>query len=586
MSYQALYRVWRPQLFSDVAGQEAITQTLKNALIQSKTSHAYLFTGPRGTGKTSAAKIFSKAINCPNRVDGEPCNECEICQSITQGKLNDVIEIDAASNNGVEEIRDIREKANYAPTSAEYKVYIIDEVHMLSTGAFNALLKTLEEPPANVIFILATTEPHKIPLTIISRTQRFDFKRIPIHSIIKRMEYILGQEEIQYEEESLPVIARAAEGGMRDALSILDQTISFSQERVSVADAMRITGSLTQELLLDYFQAMIDNDTKEGLAILQSLLAEGKDPLRFVEDVILFSRDILIYQQTSGKEELLKQAKIDEKFKKITEKLTSTVVYEIIHTFNQTQQELKASNHAEIYLEVATVRLTEQVASVTEQRVISTDPVAQTENNDEISNLKVQLNEMHQLIKKLQTAHSGQAVPEKKKKSKKISAGSIFKPNKTAIFQVLDHATKKNLAELREVWPDLMNMLTVTQRAVLKASTPVAASPKGLVVSFQYDILCQKATEDTELNKDIALHLQKLVGYEARLNSVTEEQWPVIRKEYIRQLKQHDSEDTNENAEKSEQSPQEKEKDAGDELVTEAIQLFGQEIVKVKESSV
>ena len=176
MSYQALYRVWRPQRFSDVAGQEAVTKTLKNALSQGNTSHAYLFSGPRGTGKTSAAKIFAKAMNCPHSQDGEPCNECDICESITRGNLNDVIEIDAASNNGVEEIRDIREKANYAPTQAEYKVYIIDEVHMLSMGAFNALLKTLEEPPANVVFILATTEPHKIPLTIISRTQR-DFMR-------------------------------------------------------------------------------------------------------------------------------------------------------------------------------------------------------------------------------------------------------------------------------------------------------------------------------------------------------------------------------------------------------------------------
>lgn len=196
MSYQALYRVWRPQRFQDIAGQQAITQTLRNALIQGKSSHAYLFTGPRGTGKTSAAKIFAKAINCQFLEDGEPCNECETCKAITSGQLNDVIEIDAASNNGVEEIRDIRDKAKYAPTSADYKVYIIDEVHMLSTGAFNALLKTLEEPPKNVIFILATTEPHKIPLTIISRTQRFDFKRISVKDICARMVYILNQEKL------------------------------------------------------------------------------------------------------------------------------------------------------------------------------------------------------------------------------------------------------------------------------------------------------------------------------------------------------------------------------------------------------
>lgn len=216
MAYQALYRVWRPQRFDDMIGQEVITRTLKNAITTNQISHAYLFAGPRGTGKTSAAKIFAKAINCHHQVDGEPCNECETCKAITAGTLNDVIEIDAASNNGVEEIRDIRDKVKYAPTVADYKVYIIDEVHMLSTGAFNALLKTLEEPPANVIFILATTEPHKIPATIISRTQRFDFKRIAANDSYERMIYILKQKDVTYDDQAVKVIAKLprAECGM------------------------------------------------------------------------------------------------------------------------------------------------------------------------------------------------------------------------------------------------------------------------------------------------------------------------------------------------------------------------------------
>ena len=240
VSYQALYRVWRPQNFIDVVGQEHVTKTLQNALLQDKISHAYLFSGPRGTGKTSAAKILAKAVNCERAPVAEPCNECSACLGITDGSISDVIEIDAASNNGVEEIRDIRDKVKYAPSSVKYKVYIIDEVHMLSIGAFNALLKTLEEPPKHVIFILATTEPHKIPLTIISRCQRFDFKRITAKAIVNRMKLIASETGVECDEEALQIIARAAEGGMRDALSLLDQAISFSNEKVT---ALRCTHS-------------------------------------------------------------------------------------------------------------------------------------------------------------------------------------------------------------------------------------------------------------------------------------------------------------------------------------------------------
>ena len=292
MAYQALYRKWRPQKFDDMVGQTAVTKTLKNAIIHHKTSHAYLFTGPRGTGKTSAAKIFAKAINCLNPQDGEPCNDCLLCKGITEGTIGDVIEIDAASNNGVEEIRDIRDKARYAPTQATYKVYIIDEVHMLSTGAFNALLKTLEEPPKNVIFILATTEPHKIPATIISRTQRFDFRRITNDEIIQRLRYILEQEEIAYEEEALSVIARCANGGMRDALSLLDQVISFSDDKVSFEQAIQVSGSLTDDLMIEFIRLLTQQQAQAALLQLQDLLLLGKEASRLIEEWLEFSRDL------------------------------------------------------------------------------------------------------------------------------------------------------------------------------------------------------------------------------------------------------------------------------------------------------
>ena len=277
MSYQALYRVWRSQRFADIVGQQAITQTLKNAIKQDQISHAYLFTGPRGTGKTSAAKIFAKAVNCPHQKDGEPCNECEICRSITQGTLDDVIEMDAASNNGVDEVRLIRDRANYAPTQAKYKVYIIDEVHMLSTGAFNALLKTLEEPKKNVIFILATTEVHKIPATIISRTQRFDFKRIGIPEISEHLAYILDQEQVAYDQEALQLIARCAEGGMRDALSILDQAIAYHPEHIDLQTAMSVTGSLSDEVMAQLLTYCEKQEIAQALTAVKELLQAGKE---------------------------------------------------------------------------------------------------------------------------------------------------------------------------------------------------------------------------------------------------------------------------------------------------------------------
>ncbi|MER1955575.1 MAG: DNA polymerase III subunit gamma/tau [Desemzia incerta] len=612
MSYQALYRVWRPQRFQDIAGQTAITQTLRNALIQEKTSHAYLFTGPRGTGKTSAAKIFAKAINCPNREDGEPCNVCEICTAITTGQLNDVIEIDAASNNGVEEIRDIRDKAKYAPTSADYKVYIIDEVHMLSTGAFNALLKTLEEPPKNVIFILATTEPHKIPLTIISRTQRFDFKRISVRDICNRMEYILQQENIAFEEDSLKVIARAAEGGMRDALSILDQAISFGDNLVTMEHAMSVTGSLTQERLIGYFKAIIQNDTEKGLSLVQEILAEGKDVARFVEDLILFSRDILVYQQAPQKADLLESAHIDDKFIELSQQVPVQTLYEVIATLNETQREMRLTSHADVYIEVATVKLT-QFKSTAQATAVSNQmqPEQTVENaGSRMQELEFELAQMKKKIQEVMANGATQPAEKAKAKPKSPQKGA-FKPNSAAIYKVLEVATKDDLVQLKDVWPDLLNMLSVTQRAVMKASTPVAASPNGLIVSFEYDILCQKATNDAELIEAVSEYLRRLIGHSPQMICVPAEQWPTIRNTYIKQNKDRlkakkaapaetspkgnkkeessapeevtgDWESLNQLIPSDEEDLEEKVDEKDDPLVSQAMQLFGSEIVEIK----
>lgn len=560
LAYQALYRVWRPQQFIDVVGQEHVTTTLQNALLQQKISHAYLFSGPRGTGKTSAAKILAKAVNCEKAPTAEPCNECDACRGITDGSIPDVIEIDAASNNGVEEIRDIRDKVKYAPNVVKYKVYIIDEVHMLSIGAFNALLKTLEEPPKHVLFILATTEPHKIPLTIISRCQRFDFKRITAQAIVGRMKQIVEESGVDCEEQALQIIARAAEGGMRDALSLLDQAISFSQDTVTIDDALTVTGTVSQNFLNQLASAIHERDAAAGLEALEELLLQGKDPVRFIEDFIYFYRDMLLYKAAPMLEESMERVMLDSSFKELATAIDSSQIYELIEVLNKAQQEMRWTNHPRIFLEVAVVKL------------------CQLENQAPARNAEIEplLKRIEQLEEKL--AHfqqnPGMAASEPAAATKRTPRPNRrgFQAPAGKINEVLKNATKADLHTIKGRWGELLEMLAAkqmrSQAALLNEAEPVAASDAAVVIKFKYEIHCQMAMENMRFVETVSSAMKEFTGKRMQVLGVPEEQWLKIRENFISQR----GESSAEGAAASE-----------DPLIAEAKKMFGDELIQIQD---
>ncbi|BBD14911.1 DNA polymerase III subunit gamma/tau [Melissococcus plutonius] len=582
MSYQALYRVWRSQRFDDIVGQKAITQTLKNAIAQKKTSHAYLFTGPRGTGKTSAAKIFAKAINCKHNDDGEPCNICDVCLAITSGSLNDVIEIDAASNNGVEEIRDIQDKVKYAPTSSDYKVYIIDEVHMLSTGAFNALLKTLEEPPPNVVFILATTEPHKIPATIISRTQRFDFRRINVHDIVHHLAFILKETSIEYEEQALYTVAQTAEGGMRDALSILDQIISFNNKKVTVEDARRITGSLTDEMMDQYIEYCLSGEAEKALESLEGMFSAGKEANRLVENLLLYCRDLLMYQQAPT---LLteKVGNLTETFKQLAQETSAEKIYTFIQILSDTQNDIRFTNNTAIYLEVATVKLANTTKEAETHSHLKTESPIEKQQIAELSKQIEQIQNELTALKKNQVI-----LPEKNRDTVSTNKQKYYAESVSTeqIYQVLTQATKQHLQQVKEVWDDMLQMLTVTQRAMIKASEPVAASSNGLIVVFDYEIVCSKVNQDQALQLAIQNNLSRLIDYAPLIVCITRESWPKTRQAFIQQNKNefHSSNEEKKNSADNTNEVSEElteEKIEADPVVEKALEIFGKDFTEI-----
>ncbi|WP_438832615.1 DNA polymerase III subunit gamma/tau [Streptococcus pluranimalium] len=523
--YQALYRKYRSQRFDDMVGQTVISTTLKKTVDSGKISHAYLFSGPRGTGKTSAAKIFAKAMNCPNQVDGEPCNQCDICRDITKGSLDDVIEIDAASNNGVDEIRDIRDKSTYAPSRATYKVYIIDEVHMLSTGAFNALLKTLEEPTENVVFILATTELHKIPATILSRVQRFEFKAIKLADIREHMASVLDEESVPYDKDALTLIARRAEGGMRDALSILDQALSLSTDQgVSRKIAEEITGSISLASLDAYVESLMISDTTAALNHLEIIFDQGKSMSRFVTDLLQYLRDLLIVQ--SGGE----NTHISPIFE-ANLALESQTIFDMIDVVTDGLQQIKQGTNPKIYAEMLTIRLSERIAKGSHETHLPDDVWQQfQEMKNEIAQLKEKLAE---------TLHQSSSVSV----TKPTKRTTRFKVDREKIITIMQETvedsekSRQYLEALKTSWNEILDSITPQNRALLLGSEPVLANSENAILAFDAAFNAEQVMKRTDLNDIFGNIMSKAAGFSPNIMAVPKSDFNNIRTEFAKRMK-------------------------------------------------
>jgi DNA polymerase III subunit gamma/tau len=568
MQYQALYRKYRPSTFDDVVGQDVIIKTIKNSIKEKKVSHAYLFCGPRGTGKTSVAKLVAKNINCENPIDGNACGSCNFCKQFDNKETQDIIEIDAASNNGVDEIREIRNKINFTPTVGKYKIYIVDEVHMLSIGAFNALLKTLEEPPAHIIFILATTESHKVPLTIVSRCQRFDFKKITNHMIKKRIEHIVNVEKIEIDDDAILEIARLSDGGLRDAIGMLDQLISFSNKKIAIEDVQNINGTISKKQMLELLIDCFNNNITRVFNQIDNYNQQGKDLIKLSEELMIILRDILLIKNICdyfSKDKYLESLYLDnEKY------FDENNIYKWIKELNGTLNDMKNSNHPKILLETMLIKLYNQnessIKNIDIQQEFKIDNVEKTAPINNIESTS--LDEVEKLEKKqLNTAN-------------KINNEEFIN---VRINNAFANADKKVLSDLKNNW------LNIASYSVDEYFGPLAgmlldaevkvAGECYLLIAYTYDSMVERFNEIVD---DVEVLIEKVFGKKIKVIAVLEKNWEKLKKEYVNNTKDGKKYELLEDVCLKKNSEIKDDVNNEEDLIKSAINIFGDNIVEIR----
>lgn len=517
MSYTALYRKYRPQNFEDVKGQDAIVETIRNQIQAERIGHAYLFCGTRGTGKTTIAKIFARAVNCEHPVNGSPCGECASCQAIAAGTSMNVIEIDAASNNGVDNIREIREEVTYAPTDGRYKVYIIDEVHMLSIGAFNALLKTLEEPPSYVIFILATTEAHKIPVTILSRCQRYDFHRISVHTISERLQELLLQEQAEAEEKAVRYIAKAADGAMRDALSLLDQCMAFYMgQKLTYDHVLEVLGAVDTERFSRMFRAVLGNDVTAAMYQIEELVSEGRDLSQYVNDFTWYLRNLLLLQSSDDIEDVLDISSENlELLKEECKMAESAQLIRYIHIFSELSNQVRYSTQKRIVIEIAVIKL------------------CRPQMEEDVSSILARLSELEKKIETgiVQTAESVSKGYAGREADLHENPDGIADEKKNSDRR-MQEAVSEDIRQVVENWRNIVAQMPEALSVFMRKARLSIGENNILLIVFDDFIISDMLSEE-ERQKEIKDVISKSIGKEVQIQIRLQDSGQSFEKEYV-----------------------------------------------------